>query len=572
MRDGPEAGSGGLSRRSVLQVGVAGAALGALGMRKVDAAEPPPAPATVPFFGRHQAGILTPQQRYVTVAVVDVNLSDLSELETMLRRWTKACVRLTAGQPAEPLTALPDLTPEDSGETDGTGAARLTVTVGFGASLFDGRFGSPDLRPAALVDLPRFGHDRLDPARTGGDLVIQACADDPKVALHAVRNLIRLSEEGVDLRWMQHGSSAATTGAPTPRNLLGFKDGTANLDVTDPAVLDRNVWAAASSSPAWMAHGTYLVVRRVRTLVEHWDDAKLSVQEASIGRHKTSGAPLGAVRESDPVRVSDLPVDSHIRLANPRAGQVSEDERLLRRGYDFDDGARTVVGPVLVKGKPVKGHQDSGLLFLAYQQDPRRQFVPIQTRLDAGDRLNEYLLHTGSGLFAVPGGVQGPGDFLGSALLRAAGSAPVATGPLITSSLGAGVAAVAGPKVSYADGVSVRVLSLHHFDPSEYAHGHLDERVAAAFLVEVHNGSRATLALSQGTASARTADGTLATRVIDLPKYDETAGRFSGALAPGATSQTSVAFDVPRDDLDHVVLEVAPGPQYAPLHFLGAVL
>lgn len=562
-----------LSRRSVLRasgIGAAGAALGALGMRQVEAAGPAPA-TTVAFYGRHQAGILTPPQRHVTLAVLDVNLASATELESLLRRWTKASARMTAGMPAQDLTGLPGDVPEDTGEALETGAARLTVTVGFGPGLFDGRFGLADRRPEPLAPLPRFSKDQLDPARTGGDLVVQACADWPHVAAHAVRNLIRIAEDGVDLRWLQHGSASGAGTAP--RNVLGFRDGTGNLDTADIGRMRGNVWASQRTSPRWMADGTYLVVRRVRNLVEHWDTTKLSVQEASIGRHKVSGAPLGKRSEHDPVDVSALPADSHVRLANPRDGAASEDERLLRRGYNYAEGVRRVTGSVLVKGKPVTGQQDAGLLFLAFQQDPRRQFVPIQTRLDAGDHLHEYLVHTGSGVFAVPPGVSGPDDFFGSELLRRPKGAAEAAGPLITSDLGAAVAQVGGPKVSYADGVTVRVLSLTHFDPTEYAHGHLKTRTAAAFLVEVTNGTSKVLNLAPGTASAVAGPSSMPTgRITDLPKYDDTAGRFSGTLAPGTSSHTSLAFDIRPNDVGRVVLEVSLGPSYAPLRFVGAVV
>ena len=559
------------SRRAVLRAGgagVAGAALGAFGARQVQAA-PPALVTVVPFYGRHQAGILTPPQRHVTLAVVDLTLSTAADLETLLRQWTTAAARMTSGAPAEQLTGLADAVPADTGEAADSDAARLTVTVGFGAGLFDGRFGLADRRPEPLVALPHFGKDQLDPSRTGGDLVIQASADWPHVAEHAVRNLLRLTDGAADLRWLQHGSSSGA--GRSPRNVLGFRDGTGNLDVRDDARMRRNVWASVADRP-WMQDGSYLVVRRVRALVEHWDTTKLSVQEASIGRRKVSGAPLGGRSEGDPVEPAALPADSHVRLANPRTGTASEDERLLRRGYNYADGLHPVTGPVQVKGKPVTGQQDAGLLFLAYQQDPRRQFIPIQTRLDADDHLNEYLVHTGSGVFAIAPGVRGPGDYFGSALLRRATGSSVPTGPLIRSALGSGLAAVGGPAVAYSDGASVQVLSLLHFDPSEYAHGHLRSRRAAAFLVQVHNGTQRVLDLAPGIATAVAgAAGIPVGRIIDLPKYDETAGRFSGTLAPGASSRTSLAFDLPPDQVHRVVLKVSLGPRYVPLHFVGSV-
>src|SRR5262249_21595195 len=183
-------------------------------------------------------------------------------------------------------------------------------------------------RPAALCELPAFGDDALDPATSGGDLCVQACADDPQVAFHAVRNLARRGRGGVVMRWSQLGSgrtSSTSRAQDTPRNLMGFKDGTNNITLEDTAGPERHVWVRAASGPTWLTGGTYLVARRVRMLIEVWDRSTLADQESTIGRSKTSGAPLGGTDEFDEVdrgaRYPDgkpvVPIDAHVRLAAP---------------------------------------------------------------------------------------------------------------------------------------------------------------------------------------------------------------------------------------------------------------
>jgi deferrochelatase/peroxidase EfeB len=374
---------------------------------------------SVPFYGKHQGGITTPQQSRLLFAVFDVDASaGAAELRSLLRGWSKAAENLCAGKPARRLGGTRTEAPGDTGEAFGLGPGRLTLTIGFGPSLFDGRFGLAPRRPAPLVDLPAFPGDQLDPQRTGGDLCIQACADGSQVVEHAIRNLARIGAGLVALRWQQHGFLARPHSGGTGRNMLGFKDGTNNLHSRSAAQMRASVWASRDSSPGWMLGGTYLVARRVRNFVEHWDSSSLDEQERSIGRKKGSGAPLGERHESDPVHRARLPADAHILLANPRHGTASERERLLRRGYNFADG----VAPLTSnrrdeEGNPIEGVQDTGLMFLAFQQDPRRQFIPIQTRLAAQDALGEYLTHVGSGIFAIPPGMRGSRGYVGETLL-----------------------------------------------------------------------------------------------------------------------------------------------------------
>ena len=361
----------------------------------------------VPFDGAHQAGITTPMQNHLQFAAFDLTReSKRADLKRLLADLTHAsrlmCARLPLGGGAGAELAPPD----DTGEADGLQAARLTITFGFGPTLFDNRFGLSSQRPAALADIPAFPGDGLDPARGGGDFAVQVCSDDPQLAFYAARNLTRIARGTASLRWNQSGFvSVPNTEAPsTPRNLHGFKDGTNNLKADDAAAMGRHVWVGVGDGPAWMTGGSYLVARRIRMLIEVWDRSSLADQEDTIGRHKQSGAPIGEQRESAAVDPTRLKPDAHIRLAS----QKSNGAFLLRRGYSFSDGM-----------DEERGQLDAGLFFLAYQRDPRRQFVRIQRRLAGSDALNEYIQHTASALFACPPGAQ-PGRHIGHTLLDGA--------------------------------------------------------------------------------------------------------------------------------------------------------
>ncbi len=371
---------------------------------------------TVAFYGRHQAGIATPAQDRLAFAAFDVTTTDASALQRLLGTWAAAAAQLTKGEPigsVETASSAAGLVPPiDTGEALGLAAAKLTITVGFGPSLFDARFGLAAKRPAALADLPALPGDTLDPNRSGGDLCVQACADDPQVAFHAIRNFARLARGTAVLRWSQLGfgrTSTTSTAQDTPRNLMGFKDGTNNIKLEDIRDLDEQVWVGAETDQPWMRGGSYLVARRIRMLIESWDTDYLADQEAVFGRFKNTGAPLTGTHEFDAVDLDALkdnqpviPIDAHIRLAAP---STNGGRKLLRRGYSYTDGI-----------DPDTGLLDAGLFFLAFQQDPRRQFVPIQRKLGSHDALNEYIRHTGSGLFAVPPGLSGPGDWWGKSL------------------------------------------------------------------------------------------------------------------------------------------------------------
>jgi deferrochelatase/peroxidase EfeB len=406
----------GITRRGLIGAGAAGglalAAGGGFALGKADASTDPAA-EQVPFHGTHQAGSTTPTQDRLHFASFDLTTDSVADLRTLLQEWTVAAARMTEGLPAGTENEAPLLPPEDTGEAVGLGPANLTVTVGFGPSLFDDRFGLAGERPAALKPIPRLPADELDPKISNGDLCIQACANDPQVAFHAVRNMTKIAQGVAVMRWCQLGfGKTSRTGADqeTPRNLMGFKDGTNNILNDDAEALEQFVWVG-DEAPEWMRGGSYLVSRRIRMLIEPWDRTFLQEQEDVFGRLKESGAPIGGSAEKETVDLEakgadgnfEIPLDAHIRLANPAS---NDGAKILRRGYSFTDGFDVT-----------RGQLDAGLFFICFQKDPAKQFVPIQERLGANDRLNEYILHTGSALFAIPTGVRAEGDYYGQDLI-----------------------------------------------------------------------------------------------------------------------------------------------------------
>ncbi len=417
----------GLSRRGLLGLAGAGVALTAAGFTGGrasaavgnDATQQPPAGSdSVPFHGDHQAGIITPAQDRLHFAAFDMTSTSREDLVALLTAWTAAAAELTAGRPVGGEPASYDAPPNDTGEADGLPASRLTLTFGFGPTLFrdatgKDRYGLAARQPEALRRLPHFPADNLNLARSDGDLCVQACADDPQVAVHAVRNLARIAFGTAALRWSQLGfgrTSSTSTSQDTPRNLFGFKDGTANLKAEEPAALADHVWVGAGDDPKapWLAGGSYLVARRINMMIETWDRTSLREQESLIGRDRRDGAPLSGGtefsqpdfalkgREGAPL----MAMNSHVRLSHPTQ---NDGVQMLRRGYNFTDGSDDL------------GRLDAGLFFLAYIRDPRTHYIPMQTRLSRDDGLMEYLQHRASALFAVPPGVR-PGEHVGQAL------------------------------------------------------------------------------------------------------------------------------------------------------------
>ncbi|MFG1930818.1 iron uptake transporter deferrochelatase/peroxidase subunit [Mycobacterium sp. NPDC048908] len=404
----------GLSRRKLFGaagataavVGAAGA--GALAGRASAASVDVGLDKPIPFRGERQAGIITPQQDRMHFCAFDVTTDSREDVIALLKQWTQMAERMTQGEDAVPNGAVggnPYAPPDDTGEALGLPASGLTLTIGFGPSFFskDGkdRFGIASQRPAALADLPKFTNEILDPAKCGGDICIQACAHDPQVAVHAVRNLARVGFGTVAVKYSQLGfgrTSSTTRDQATPRNMLGFKDGTNNIKADDHDALDKNVWVATGDGPDWLAGGTYLVTRRIRNRIEAWDRTTLKEQERVIGRQKGSGAPNGYDDEFAPVDfgIKDadgnplIDVDAHIRLVSPdHLGGI----KMLRRGYNFTDGSDGF------------GHLDAGLFFIAFVRSPATNFVPVLAQM-SGDALNEYIFHTGTAVFACPPGIR----------------------------------------------------------------------------------------------------------------------------------------------------------------------
>jgi deferrochelatase/peroxidase EfeB len=409
-----------LSRRRLLTsagLGAAGIGLGAggyiVGHNDAEAAEVEGTGA-VPFHGTHQAGIATPVQDRLHFASFDLETESKAELRELMEKWTAAAAEMTAGKMVGTYEGNRDelAPPEDTGEAFGLPASNLTITFGFGPSIFDRPgLGLSSMRPAALKPLPALPGDELNALESDGDICVQACADDPQVVFHAIRNLAKIGRGTVTMRWSQLGfgkTSSTTRGQETPRNLFGMKDGTANIKAEDQKAMEEFVWV--DDGPAWIKGGSFLVTRRIRMVLEVWDRSSLQDQEETIGRRKYSGAPLGEEDEFDPLPLEEkglgekpvIPENAHVRLAS---AQENGGVRILRRGYSFTDGVDQSLGEL-----------EAGLFFIAFQRDPEKQFVALQQKLGVHDALNEYIHHVGSALFAVPAGVE-PGGYVGEALL-----------------------------------------------------------------------------------------------------------------------------------------------------------
>lgn len=354
-----------------------------------------------PFFGTHQQGISTPAQHHIYFMVLDLHTTDINDIKQMFQIWTQYSAKLTVGQNVKTYGSNLFVPPVDTGEADSLNPSYLTLTFGVSPSFFE-KLNITHLRPAELSPLPHFPRDQLKEQYTGGDICIQACADDPQVAFHAVRNLVRIARANVTMRWSQSGFNAFE-GNETPRNLFGFKDGTGNPQGEE---LAKTVWYQGND---WLKNGTFLVARRIQMHLETWDRTNLDGQQETFGRYRDSGAPLGAKNEFDPVDLAhkdekgDLTIAdiSHLHLAKKAGSQI------LRRSFSYASGV-----------DPRTGQFDAGLLFISFQKDPA-QFIAIQNRLGNIDKMNEYITHIGSGLFACFAGVKDENDYLGKSLFDA---------------------------------------------------------------------------------------------------------------------------------------------------------
>ncbi|BCI54875.1 peroxidase [Mycolicibacterium litorale] len=409
----------GLSRRSFVTGALGtGAALGA-GATLAGCSDTSPTPVAaarfVPFEGAHQTGISAmPIPEQGLIASFNVLSRDRAGLAATLAELTDEIRGLMAGKPPE--VRDPAFPPVDSGILgEKPPPDNLSVVVGVGASLFDHRFGLADRKPRELETMPFLANDRLDPKLSHGDLSVILEAGHTDTLQFALRQLMRRTRSHLVLRWMIDGYARGIGAGPvseaaTPRNLLGFKDGTSNLDVEDDALMDRHVWVGpGDGEPEWAVGGSYQAVRIIRMFVEFWDRTQLAEQEAIFGRRKVSGAPIGMTGEFDDPNYAEDPhgerikLNAHIRLANPRTAE-SERNRILRRGFSYS------------RGFDGAGRLDQGLAFVSYQRSLEDGFLAVQRRLK-GEPLEEYILPVGGGFFFTLPGVTGPDRFLGDQLV-----------------------------------------------------------------------------------------------------------------------------------------------------------
>jgi deferrochelatase/peroxidase EfeB len=409
----------GLSRRTFFTGALGTGAVVGVGAALSGCSDAPPAtPAGarfVPFEGAHQTGITAvPIPEQGLIASFNVLSKDRAGLTETLVELTDEIRGLMAGRPPE--VRDPAYPPVDSGILgEKPPPDDLSVVVGVGASLFDERFGLADRKPAELKTMPFLANDRLDPKLSHGDVSIILEAGHNDTLQFALRQLMRRTRSHLVLRWMIDGyargiGAGPATEAATPRNLLGFKDGTSNLDAEDNALMDRHVWVGpGDGEPDWAVGGSYQAVRIIRMFVEFWDRTQLAEQEAIFGRRKVSGAPIGMSDEfADPDYAEDpdgkrIKLDAHIRLANPRTAE-SEQNRILRRGFSYS------------RGFDGAGRLDQGLAFVSYQRSLEKGFLTVQRRLK-GEPLEEYVLPVGGGFFFMLPGVTGEDRFLGDRLV-----------------------------------------------------------------------------------------------------------------------------------------------------------
>lgn len=404
-------GGEGISRRRLLGTAgatglVLGAAGGAVGYASAPAGATPltsVGDSQVPFHVKHQPGITQPLQSVGHLIAFDLAAgAGRKEAAALLRRWSDTARRLMAGEPSAH---------GDTAVARDAGPSSLTLTFGFGHSFF-GRTGLEKQRPVALDPLPDFSSDHLDKARSNGDLWVQIGADDALVAFHALRAVQKDAGSAARVRWQMNGfnrSPGATAHPMTTRNLMGQVDGTRNPEPAD-SDFDRRIFVPEKGEPAWMANGSYVVVRRIRMLLDDWEKLPVKEQEQVIGRRKSDGAPLTGGTETSDMDLEKthadgslvVPFNAHARITRP---DQNGGAAMLRRPFSYHDGIGT------------DGVPDAGLLFICWQADPLRGFVPVQRKLDRGDALTPFVRHEASGLFAVPGGAA-EGEYVGQALLE----------------------------------------------------------------------------------------------------------------------------------------------------------
>ena len=421
----PKADEPSLPRRSVL-LGL-GAAGGTLGLAGTARAAPLPMVQDVaptvendgtqdrqPFYGPRQSGVVTAEPAAALFVAFDVLAADRTELQRLFRTLTMRIAFLMRGGEAPTADAL--MPPPDSGLLGPRVIPdNITMTVAVGASLFDDRFGLTAQRPRHLKAMTHFPNDALEAGLTHGDLLLQICSNTAETNIHALRDVLKHTPDLLAIRWKMEGflppHTIKTLGKDTVRNLLGFKDGTANLNAHDAALMDRLVWVGQGhEEPGWAHDGSYQVVRMIRTLVERWDRTALAEQETIIGRHKDTGAPLGLANEHDmPDFASDpkgerIRLDAHIRLANPRTPETDKN-LILRRPFNYSRGLTNA------------GQLDMGLLFCCFQSNLAEGFESVQARLN-GEPLEEYIKPVGGGYFFVMPGVKAEGHYLGQGLVE----------------------------------------------------------------------------------------------------------------------------------------------------------
>jgi deferrochelatase/peroxidase EfeB len=363
------------------------------------------------FEGFHQQGILNPRQANAAFIALDAIAPRQNELVEALKELSYRAAALTQGAAVTELEI--DDPPPDSGILGSYNAPDgLTVTIGFGSTLFDHRYGLAAKRPAGLTEMPAFEKDGLEPERCHGDVLLSICADHRDTVVHTMRELLRTTAGVLTPRWRVDGFQTTKRG-PTPRsntrNLFGFRDGTSNPDPTDAKLMDQLVWVKpGGGEPRWTAGGTYQVVRTIRMHVEFWDRVGMFEQTTMVGRDRVTGAPLGGKDEFEDPRYDLDPdgkrisLEAHIRLANPRT-KATEDQRILRRPYNYD------------RGLDEAGNLDQGLLFVAFNQDITRQFETVQKRLE-GEEMADYITPVGGGYYFVPRAAHGSGDWVGSGI------------------------------------------------------------------------------------------------------------------------------------------------------------